>query len=141
MSEESGVLFGLGLYTPLSTSQTAMSTLQTIMSTSKQDFLKKLDEWEHSTTRCTSQKCPIKIEHKSGRYLHCGKRNQREPAFGSCNPPPEVWAAFDRNRAGNGEATDDQVIGGFREAHVYQGHGFLRHTKPGLRPSLRQWSR
>ena len=106
----------------------------TTMST-PQSFLDNLEEWEHSPTKCASPECPIKFEHKMGRYLHCGKRNQREPAFGSCNPPPEVWAALDRKRAGKGEATDDQLIDGFRKAHVFQGHGFLRQG----RASQRQW--
>ena len=104
------------------------------MSTS-QSFLGNLEEWEHSPTNCTSPECPIELEHKMGRYLHRGKRNHREPAFGSCNPPPEVWAALDRKRAGNGKATDDQLIDGFRKAHVFQRHGFLRQG----RPSQRQW--
>ena len=118
----------------LSSLHSVSSHSYTTMSIS-QSFLDHLEEWEHSQTKCTCPGCPIQFEHKMGRYLHCGKRNSREPAFGSCNPPPEVWAALDRKRAGNGKATDDQLIGGFRTAHVFQGHGFLRQG----RPSQRQW--
>ena len=106
----------------------------TTMSAS-QSFLDNLEEWEHSSTKCTFPECPIKFEHKMGRYLHRCMRNHREPAFGSCNPPPEIWAALDRKRAGDGKATEDQLIDGFRKAHVFQGHGFLRQG----RPSQRQW--
>ena len=104
------------------------------MSTS-QIFLGNLEEWEYSPINCTSPDCPIKSEHKMGRYLHRGKRNHRELAFDSCNPPPVVWAALDRKRAGNGDATDDKLIDVFRKTHVFQGHGFLRQG----RPSQRQW--
>jgi len=96
-----------------------------------QEFLDKLDAWEHSRTPCESPACPIKPAHSQGRYLHNGKRNRRSPVFGSCNPPPEVWAAYDRKRAGNGTTEDLQLVDGFREYHVFQSHGSFGTGRPG----------
>ena len=111
------------------------STIQRAAVQMSQSFLEKLGEWEHSTTKCTSAECSITISHNTGRYLHRGKHSTRGPIFGGCNPPPEVWAALDRKKAGRGEVADDRIIDGFRAAHVFQGHGLLNQA--GSKP--RQW--
>lgn len=99
--------------------------------TMTQTFFDKLEAWEHSVTPCDSPACPVKLAHSQGRYLHNGKHNRHGPVFGSCNPPPDVWQAYDRTRAGNGTAEDMQLVESFREYHVFQGHARFGNGRPG----------
>jgi len=94
----------------------------------KQDFFRKLEAWECSTRSCKSETCPITQPHNEGRYLHKGHRSSRNPTFGSCNPPPEVWAAYHRVKAGNFTSDDKQLVKGFTEHHVFQSHGKFAHS-------------
>ncbi|KAL2044444.1 hypothetical protein N7G274_003149 [Stereocaulon virgatum] len=90
-----------------------------------QGFLDAVTQWENSAGLCMSPNCPIRKRHNPGRYLHKGKRNHRDPAFGSCDPPPEIWAALDRSRAGKGNAIDVRLVDNFRRAHVLRSHGIF----------------
>jgi len=90
---------------------------------SKQDFFAKLEAWENSMAPCKSQSCPIGTAHHEGRYLHSGRRSNRNPTFGSCNPPPHVWTAYHRIKEGSFTVEDKQCVDGFRENHVFQSHG------------------
>jgi hypothetical protein len=89
---------------------------------SQQDFFAKLEAWENSMAPCRSESCPIKTPHNEGRYLHKGQRSNRNPTFGSCNPSPEVWAAYNQMKGGRFTQADKQVVEGFRDNHVFQNH-------------------
>ena len=73
---------------------------------------------QNSAARCRSLFCPIKrIPHKKGPYLHGGKlRSQPEggEVFGSSNPPPEIWEAYERIKDEDGKGG----IGGRRKDQV-----------------------
>ena len=93
--------------------------------TFRQDFFAKLEAWENSLAPCKFASCPIKTPHNEGRYLHRGLRSNRNPTFGSCNPSPEVWAAYHRIKGGQFTVEDRQIVDGFRDSHVFQNHARL----------------
>lgn len=92
----------------------------------------------HSSLPCNSADCPIKHPHKRGRYLHEGKFARQQPwpnsneggpwngTWGSNNPPPEIWLAYFRQRAGLATSEDVAVIHNFVARHMFidlTGHG------------------
>lgn len=95
----------------------------------KQNFFRKLEIWESTTKVCKSKTCPITTPHTEGRYHHNGQRSIRNPTFGSCNPPPQVWAAYHRIKAGNFTTCDKQLVDQFRTHHVFQSHGNFAASK------------
>lgn len=67
---------------------------------------------------CTSPSCPVHpIPHKQGTYLHGGASPKNHFTFAWSNPPPEVWAAHQKNR--HDEATEQELalIASFRAYH------------------------
>lgn len=74
--------------------------------------------YAHNTTRCTARACPITSAHERGPYLHEGKLRYREgQIFGSSNPSPAVWAAYDRIGAGKARDGDVQMVTNFAKFH------------------------
>ena len=73
---------------------------------------------DHLQKLCEAQGCPIRSAHPPGPYFH-------DPSpckiwvevFGCTDPPPELWAAYDRIEAGNGTAADVFSIGKYVEYH------------------------
>ncbi len=67
---------------------------------------------------CTSPSCPVHpTPHKQGTYLHGGASPKNHFTFAWSNPPPEVWAAHQKNR--HDEATEQELalIASFRAYH------------------------
>ena len=68
------------------------------------------------TQACTEISCPLvhvlKIPHQRGPYFHNGSPMMRgqQSMFGTSDPPPEVWAAYERLREGDGKEEEDMVI-------------------------------
>lgn len=85
----------------------------------------------HAPVPCTSPLCPIKHPHFRGRYLHQGKFADQQPwpnsneggswnkIWGSNNPPPEIWLAYFRYRAGIGSKENDTLIEDFTASHMF----------------------
>ncbi len=73
---------------------------------------------DHLQKLCEAPGCPIRSAHPPGPYFH-------DPSpckiwvevFGCTDPPPELWAAYDRIEAGNGTAADVLSIGKYVEYH------------------------
>ena len=61
-----------------------------------EDEVKAWMECPHPT--CHSPICPIKEPHGAGRYLYHDELGFENKFFGTCNPPPLIWAAFWRVR-------------------------------------------
>ena len=69
------------------------------------------------TQECTETSCPLvrvlKIPHQQGHYFHRGSppmMGGEQSMFGTSDPPPEVWAAYERLREGDGKEDMDMVI-------------------------------
>ncbi|MCJ1224032.1 hypothetical protein MMC12_000675 [Toensbergia leucococca] len=66
--------------------------------------------------RCTEPTCPVEEPHSEGLYLHDGNPNATHThefgdplPFGLSNPPPAVWAAYDRDLLSLGTPHDNYV--------------------------------
>lgn len=85
----------------------------------------------HAALPCTSPLCPIKHPHLRGRYLHQGEFADQQPwpnsneggswnkIWGSNNPPPEIWLAYFRYRAGIGSMENDMLVEDFTVSHMF----------------------
>lgn len=87
--------------------------------------------YTHKSTRCRALSCPIRGKHEKGPYLHEGKLRAREGnIFGSSNPPPKIWEAYDRIKDSNGDlggkdkdqvaARDVKIVTRFARHHFGQ---------------------
>ncbi len=81
----------------------------------------KLADWcNDDRGPCQSSKCRISVAHISGRYRHRNQRPMvRHEYFGTCDPPQEKWAAFDRVHQGSESSGDAGTVKGFFESHVF----------------------
>lgn len=67
---------------------------------------------------CEAQGCPIRSAHPPGPYFHYPPPCRIwVEVFGCTDPPPELWAAYDRIEAGNGTATDVISVRKYVEHH------------------------
>ena len=84
--------------------------------------------YRHSSTRCRALGCPIKRKHEKGPYLHEGKLRARDGnIFGTSNPPPKIWKAYDRIKDQDGSfggkakdrltARDVKIVTSFTKYH------------------------
>lgn len=63
---------------------------------------------------CSTPSCPVGGLHFKGMYIHGYQLNPRfDSEFGYSNPPPEIWAALDRQRSGDDRAEDRIALGAF----------------------------
>lgn len=82
----------------------------------------------HPATSCKRPTCPVKVPHCEGPYQHEGVPGKGNHAvWGVCNPPPDVWAAFERQRKGKASWEDIDLVLRFSECHS---EGYNQHWRP-----------
>ena len=83
-----------------------------------EDEVKAWMECPHPT--CCSPFCPIKEPHGAGRYLYQDQLGYHHKFFGTCNPPPLIWAAYWRvkDRKKEGCSRDYERVAAFIEIHT-----------------------
>ena len=73
-------------------------------------------------TRCKSATCPVDKTHQQGAYFHERRQHHMYTAtFGFSNPPPSIWAAYERGECGAGtedeRARDREIVDAFVDYH------------------------
>ena len=83
-----------------------------------EDEVKAWMECPHPT--CQTPFCPIKEPHSAGRYLYLDQPSFHNNFFGTCNPPPLIWAAFWRVRdeKNQGCSKDYERVAAFIAIHT-----------------------
>ena len=67
---------------------------------------------------CLSPSCPLyPTPHQQGTYLHGGQSPRNHTTFGWSNPPPEIWAAHQKNRHDEATEAELELIANFRAHH------------------------
>ena len=63
---------------------------------------------------CTEIDCPLvrvfKIPHRQGNYFHRGSPMTEQSMFGTSDPPPEVWTAYEKLQDSDNKVDKDLVI-------------------------------
>lgn len=72
----------------------------------------------HPATMCKRPTCPIDFPHCEGVYQHDGVPSGRGHVWGICNPPPEIWAVYEKQKKGKASEEEKDMVLRFTECHA-----------------------